>query len=253
MKDEARSLMEVLAHLRRNGVAVRSVEDDAFLTNPMLWGVADQIAHKYSADLSAHTRRGKQTAFQNGRWPGGPTPDGYRYDPVEKTLIVDETRAPIIRRIAQLTLEGLGRNAVARAINAEGHRTSRGKTFTGERVQDADFDGVRCAHRACDRPQRQRATDQTGSEPDGPRRILHMHLSRGSGGTFRRIRRERRESIGRVVRASRRGLADASNERERGGLGGAQTRRIARSAILYSVKICRGVRCRRSGPPGLSK
>ena len=57
-KDEARSVMEVFVEMRRAGVALRSVEDDVYFTNPMLIGVADAMAHKYSEDLSAHTKRG---------------------------------------------------------------------------------------------------------------------------------------------------------------------------------------------------
>ena len=44
---EARSLMELYVELRRSGIDLRSVHDDAFLTNPMLVGVADQMASKF--------------------------------------------------------------------------------------------------------------------------------------------------------------------------------------------------------------
>ena len=43
--------------LRRQGVTVRSVEDDAVLASPTFWGMAEMMAHTYRADLSAHTRR----------------------------------------------------------------------------------------------------------------------------------------------------------------------------------------------------
>jgi DNA invertase Pin-like site-specific DNA recombinase len=135
MKEEARSLMEVLAQLRRAGVAVRSVEDDAFLTNPMLWGVVDQMAHKYSADLSAHVRKGKRAAYEKGRWAGGRyVPDGYRLGDAGG-LVIDEPRAAIVRRAAELLLEGLTFNAVARHLTAEGHRTQDGKPWRGARVK----------------------------------------------------------------------------------------------------------------------
>lgn len=46
-EQEARSLMELYVELRRAGVALRTVHDDAFLVNPMLIGVADAMANKY--------------------------------------------------------------------------------------------------------------------------------------------------------------------------------------------------------------
>ena len=80
-KDEARSVLEVYVEMRRHGVDLRSVEDDAYFTNPMLVGVADAMAHKYAADLSAHVRRGLAERKAAGK-PVGPVPSGYVPEPV---------------------------------------------------------------------------------------------------------------------------------------------------------------------------
>lgn len=148
-QEEARSLMELLVYLRRHGVTVRSIEDDAFVTNRMLWGVAEELSHKYSADLSAHTRKGKRSAREKGRWPGGPIPDGFRLsardpDTDTRNLVEDEERAPIIRRAFELRREGLSLGAIARRLNDEGHRTRPqpargihdGLPFTPTRIRD---------------------------------------------------------------------------------------------------------------------
>jgi site-specific DNA recombinase len=133
-KDEARSLMELLVPLRRQGVTVRSVEDDAVLASPAFWGMAEMMAHKYSLDLSAHVRKGQRAAYEKGKWAGARyVPDGYVAD---GGLVIDEPRAVIIRRKAELAGEGRTYKGVARQLNAEGYRTKEGNPWRGERVQD---------------------------------------------------------------------------------------------------------------------
>lgn len=134
---EGRSLMKLFSDLLARGVQLRSVEDDAFLTNPMLVGVASEMAHKYSADLSAHVRRGKRAklnaAVESGsasKWIGGLCPDGYErvefinaQGRADSRYEVDEGRAPIIRRIFEMRAEGHNTTSIAMALNRAGHRT----------------------------------------------------------------------------------------------------------------------------------
>jgi DNA invertase Pin-like site-specific DNA recombinase len=127
---EGRSLMKLFSDLLSAGVQLRSVEDDPFLTNPMLVGVASEMAHKYSADLGAHTTRGKRVAAEAGRWPGGRL-DGYLNETyineegkARTRLVIDEDgRAPLIRRIFALALEDHTGTWIAAKINREGIRT----------------------------------------------------------------------------------------------------------------------------------
>ena len=76
-KNEGRSLTEVHTYLRRHAVQLRSVEDDTFLTHPMLVSLASEISHKYSQDLSSHTRQAGdvqllgQCRLPNHRLPHG--------------------------------------------------------------------------------------------------------------------------------------------------------------------------------------
>jgi site-specific DNA recombinase len=136
-RDEARSLMELLVPLRRQGVTVRSVEDDAVLASPAFWGMAEMMAHKYSADLSAHVRKGQRAAFEAGRWAGSRhVPDGYVTSATKGVLEIDEPRAVVIRRMADLALEGLGYRAIARRLNEEGYRTKQGYPWREPRVRD---------------------------------------------------------------------------------------------------------------------
>lgn len=145
-RDEARSVNEVFTHLRRHGVALRSVEDDEFVTNPMLIGFSSSQASKYSEDLSAHVCRGKDEQMEAGLRLGGPVPDGLlrviERDPAtdkitSRRYVRDDARAPIIERMFELSEQRHGDNVVARTLNEEGLRTKRGKSWTRRRVQDA--------------------------------------------------------------------------------------------------------------------
>ena len=118
-------------YLRRHAVQLRSVEDDTFLTHPMLVSLASEISHKYSQDLSSHTKRGKRDAAEAGRWPGGVAPDGYeRVEYIGEDgrathrLEIDEDgRAPVVRRVLQMAAEGHSTHAIARRLNREGVTT----------------------------------------------------------------------------------------------------------------------------------
>lgn len=145
-----RSLNLICAQLLYENVQVRSVEDDEFVRNPMLVGIASEQNHKYSADLSSHVRRGLRQKFERGEPGGGPIPDGYaplvqmsggmpvlRRD--GKPVIVaveDPTRSPVIRRIFELAAAGVADANIARTLNRDGLRTQAGKVWMRRRVQD---------------------------------------------------------------------------------------------------------------------
>lgn len=143
-KDEARSLQEIFTQLRRRGVAIRSVEDDPFVTNPMLIGVAGEMAHKYSEDLAAHVRRGKDDQFERGLRLGGPVPFGLQLvvasDTAGRATSRHYKRVEPQAGIAELAFElserGLGDGEVARALNRAGHATQSGGAWSRRRIQD---------------------------------------------------------------------------------------------------------------------
>jgi DNA invertase Pin-like site-specific DNA recombinase len=139
---EARALGEVFYDLRRHGVALRSAEDDPYVTDEAFIGMASKMANKYSDDLSTHVRRGKTCQFERGERLGGPVPDGYQLirsladGTAVSEYVYDDERAPIIRRARDLALDGYAPASIARQLNAEGHRTKSYKAWTRRRVQD---------------------------------------------------------------------------------------------------------------------
>jgi hypothetical protein len=63
----------------------------------------------YSKDLSRKVSSAKRARFLQGKFMGTTTPYGYKKDPQNKhQLIIDETHAPVIRRIFQLAKDGKG-------------------------------------------------------------------------------------------------------------------------------------------------
>lgn len=140
-----RSLLKLYADLLYEGVTLRSVTDDEFLVNPMLVGIASVQANKYSADLSAHVKRGKDEQRAKGERPGGPLPDGYtmrvlkrdaKGKVTKREFDFNPTRQPTVARMFELLLQGIPDARVGRILNEEGHRTERGGYWNRRTVAD---------------------------------------------------------------------------------------------------------------------
>jgi DNA invertase Pin-like site-specific DNA recombinase len=130
-KDEARSVLEVFAEMRRAGVDLRSFADDEYFTNPMLVGVADAMAHKYTEDLSSHVLRGLNALAEAGEWAGGIPPDGFmvlrEYDDrgkvVKRQLVKDPERRAIYDLHWELALAGYSAESISLEFDRRGYLT----------------------------------------------------------------------------------------------------------------------------------
>jgi DNA invertase Pin-like site-specific DNA recombinase len=144
-------LAEVFFEMRRAGVVLRSVQDDSTFTNPMLVAAIGERNREDSARKSAATRSGKRRRWESGKAVGGPVHDGYmlvseldaqgqpateRDGRVVYRRVIDPERAPAIRRIFDQVEAGQTFGDVARAFNAEGHKTVRGKHWTTRRIRE---------------------------------------------------------------------------------------------------------------------
>jgi hypothetical protein len=139
-----RSLNLIHAQLLYANVQVRSVEDDEFVRNAMLVGVASEQNRKYSADLSGWVKAGKRRQAARGEHPGGPVCDGYRLvkdvddrGQVRRSYAIDPERAPIIRMMFELKQAGVGDPTIGRKLNAAGYRTRQGNPFYRRAIQGA--------------------------------------------------------------------------------------------------------------------
>ncbi|CAN5700549.1 hypothetical protein BH11PAT2_BH11PAT2_05420 [soil metagenome] len=101
--------------------------------NVLLMSIEQAMATQYLRDLSENVKRGNRTKLERGEWPSY-APFGYKNDRVNKTIIVDETRAPYIRRAFELyATGGYGLNQVVEILYAEGFRSKTGgKVFKNQ-------------------------------------------------------------------------------------------------------------------------
>ena len=73
----------------------------------------------YVKDISKKIKTSFQTKMKNGDYIGNHAPFGYMRDPENKGhLIVDETKADIVRLIYRLTIDGMNAVAIAKYLNA---------------------------------------------------------------------------------------------------------------------------------------
>ncbi len=115
--------------MRKAGVKlvalVQPTTDDP-IANVLLEAVYDATAEIDSLLLGRVVRRGQQQSLRNGLWPYRSPPFGYRIERVRINntdrfrLAIDPARAPIVRRIFDLYIGGLGFRATAARLTSDG-------------------------------------------------------------------------------------------------------------------------------------
>lgn len=79
------------------------------------------IYEAYSKDLSVKTTTAKIIMMKQGKYIGSFAPYGFQFHPtVRNRLAIDEESAAVVRRIFDITLQGMGSSAIARWLNSEG-------------------------------------------------------------------------------------------------------------------------------------
>ena len=79
------------------------------------------IYEAYSKDLSVKTTTAKIIMMKQGKYIGSFAPYGFRFHPtVRNKLVIDGDSAAVVRRIFDMTLQGMGSTAIARRLNSEG-------------------------------------------------------------------------------------------------------------------------------------
>ncbi len=98
------------------------------------------IATKFIDDLRANTKRGLRERLNRG-WTTGLPPAGYTNDTVNKTIVRDPERFPLVRRMWELVLDGAMRpDLVLKVANEQwGFRTRRTKHFGDKPLSRSTF------------------------------------------------------------------------------------------------------------------
>lgn len=78
----------------------------------------------YCKDISVKVKSALKVKKEKGIYANGSCPFGYRKDPKDRhRLLIDEEEAVVVRRIFQMTADGLSSHKIAQQFNAEGVKT----------------------------------------------------------------------------------------------------------------------------------
>ena len=115
--------------LKKNGVKVISAKEN-ITDDPsgiILESVLEGMAEYYSVELAQKIVRGMTENALACKWLNG-IPFGYKID-VDKHLIIDETRAPIVKRIFEMYAAGERPVDIINYLNSNHVKTTHGKEF----------------------------------------------------------------------------------------------------------------------------
>ncbi|HYD92618.1 MAG TPA: recombinase family protein [Flavobacterium sp.] len=119
------------------GVGFKSATEPFDTTTPFgkaAIGMMAVFAQLERETIIERSRMGKKEAAKQGKWSGGPVTYGYIYN--GENLVIDETKAEIVRKIYRL-YEGddLGQRTIAIMLNDEGIPSPGGKKWSNEMIR----------------------------------------------------------------------------------------------------------------------
>lgn len=123
--------------LKEAGVKLLSATE-SISDNPegiILEAVLEASAEYYSRELSQKVRRGLRESALKGTFTGGTPPLGYKV--VNKKVVIDEEKAPIIRYAFEEYAKGKPKKDIMQELNEKGIRNSKGKPLTLTSFQHA--------------------------------------------------------------------------------------------------------------------
>lgn len=115
--------------LKKNGIRLVSATEN-LSDNPesiILEAVLEGMAEFYSAELSQKITRGLRESALKGHSIGGHVPLGYRIE--DKKLVIDPSKAHIVREAFQLYANGETVADICRKFNLQGYRTAKNAEF----------------------------------------------------------------------------------------------------------------------------
>lgn len=128
--------LSVLDRLKSQGLRVISMEenyDSNKHDSNFMFTIYAAMAEHEAEKTGIRVRLGNKAKATSGLWCGTP-PDGYKL--VDRKLIPDEVRKPIIEKIFELYDNGQGSRNVAYFLNKRGWLTSRGGLWCSKTVRD---------------------------------------------------------------------------------------------------------------------
>jgi DNA invertase Pin-like site-specific DNA recombinase len=131
---QAAHLVEYALWAIKSGVKIRSIQDPGTFADLLYAVVTGQRNHEDSKRKSLSIKAGLKRHRAKGLHGGGPSPYGYVYDRESKLLVPVDAEVPIVRRIFADFVGGASLSAIARALEADGVTTRRGKHWRSSTI-----------------------------------------------------------------------------------------------------------------------
>lgn len=130
-REEYNALTDI-RYFRQNGIKFITIaegidSDDEMSTLSIT--IHAILAANYSRNLAKETRKGLIAGAKCCKHMGGKPPYGFKVNPDNGMLEIDETTAPAIRTIFQLYAEGFTTGEICEWLESHGYRTSNGNSF----------------------------------------------------------------------------------------------------------------------------
>lgn len=133
-KEDAARIEKLLSYRDVSVVTLDGMVYDGSTGSSLAFTFQSAGAAQYLKDLGAKIRRGLRGAHREGNSTGGRC---FGFDVDGRKLRVNETEAPIVRRIFALYVGGHGYAAIAQRLNGDGIPTPRGRRRAGEGWMDS--------------------------------------------------------------------------------------------------------------------
>ncbi|MEI3609917.1 recombinase family protein [Pseudogracilibacillus sp. SO10305] len=124
-----RKLMDLDVHIyfEKENINTNSMESELMLS------ILSSLAENESVSLSENSKWSIRQRFKHGTYKLSYPPYGYDY--IDEQIVVNEEQAPVIRRIFNSVLKGIGTERIARQLNEEKIPTKRGGNWTGTTIR----------------------------------------------------------------------------------------------------------------------
>jgi DNA invertase Pin-like site-specific DNA recombinase len=130
----ARNTLDTLKYVRmlkERNIAV-FFEDENINTMTMdgelLLVILSSVAQQEVENISANVKKGLKMKMRRGELVGFASCLGYDYDPIDKSISINEAEADIVRYIFDRYIEGAGAYVIAKGLTQLGYKTKYGNT-----------------------------------------------------------------------------------------------------------------------------
>jgi len=128
----ARNTLDTLKYVRllkEKNVAILFEKENIntmTMNGEMLLVILSSLAQQESESLSANVKMGLKMKMKRGELVGFHGCLGYDYDPISKTLSINEKEANIVKYIFDRYVDGVGSSVIAKELRSLGYKTKKG-------------------------------------------------------------------------------------------------------------------------------